>query len=206
MTSSEAPAAYAFEQLEGSTLVRSRLPGAPLAIAEDTTSSERSEAVRAAVAEARATAIAESREEISAELSLLREAVAGVQALREETSERVERDAVELALAVAEQVVAGALDVQPERVLDVVRGALRRVTDRHRITIIVNPEDAELLSAQLDRLRGELGGLDEAPIQSDRRVTRGGAVVQTTEGTLDVQIATQLERARAIVAEELARA
>jgi flagellar assembly protein FliH len=206
MTSSEAPAAYAFEQLEGSALVRSRLSGAPLAVAEDTASSERSEAVRAAVAEARATAVAESREQVSAVLAVLREAAAGVQALREETSERVERDAVELALAVAEQVVAGALDVQPERVLDVVRGALRRVTDRHRITIIVNPEDAELISAQLDGLRDELGGLDEAPIQSDRRVTRGGAVVQTTEGTLDVQIATQLERARAIVAEELARA
>jgi flagellar biosynthesis/type III secretory pathway protein FliH len=36
-------------------------------------------------------------------------------------------------------------------------------------------------------------------------VARGGALVRMDEGTLDVQIASQLERARAVVAEELAR-
>jgi flagellar assembly protein FliH len=207
MTSSEAPSAYAFEQLEVSGLVHSRLTGVALAADDEAASSERerTEAVRAAVAEARAAAIAESRAQTSAALAALQEAVVAIDTLRDQTSQRVERDAVELALALAEQIVAGALEVEPERILDVVRGALRRITDRHRITIVVSPDDAELLVEALDTLRGELGGLDEATVQSDRRVARGGALVRMDEGTLDVQIASQLERARAVVAEELAR-
>jgi flagellar assembly protein FliH len=208
MTSSEAAAsAYAFEQLEIGALVRSRLTGVAMAGDDDAASREheRTEAVRAAVAEARADAIEESREQIAAALDALEQAAAGIVAVRDQTSQRVERDALELALALAEQIVAGALEVEPERVLDVVRGALRRLTDRQRITIVVNPDDAELLGEQLEALRGELGGLDEARIQSDRRVMRGGALVQTGEGTLDVQIATQLERARTVVAQELAQ-
>jgi flagellar assembly protein FliH len=208
MTSSEAAAsAYAFEQLEIGALVRSRLTGVAMAGDDETANRdhERTEAVRAAVAEARAEAIEESREQIAAALDALELAAAGVVAVRDQTSQRVERDAVELALALAEQIVAGALEVEPERVLDVVRCALRRLTDRQRITIVVNPDDAELLGEQLEALRGELGGLDEARIQSDRRVVRGGALVQTGEGTLDVQIATQLERARTVVAQELAQ-
>jgi flagellar assembly protein FliH len=206
MTSSEASSVYAFEQLEVSGLVRSRLTGVALVADDEAAGSERdrSEAVRAAVAEARAGAIARTREQISDALAALANAAAGVEAVRAETSQRVERDAVELAIALAEQIVAGALEVEPERVLDVVRGALRRITDRHRLTILVNPEDAELLGEQFGALRGELGGLDEATIQSDRRVTRGGAVVKTAEGTVDVQIASQLERARTVVAQELA--
>jgi flagellar biosynthesis/type III secretory pathway protein FliH len=94
--------------------------------------------------------------------------------------------------------------VQPERVLDIVRGALRRLTDRKRITIIVNPDDVAALTEGLEQLRGELGGIDEALLQADRRVNRGGALVQTTDGAVDVQVESQLERARAMVAEELA--
>jgi len=149
--------------------------------------------------------LAEAREQATPLLSALAEALAGIEALRGEIAERVERDAVELAIALAERIVAGALDVAPERVLDVVRGALRRVTDRQRVTVIVNPEDAELVSAHLAELRGELGGIEEAAVQADRRVARGGALVKTVEGTIDAQIQSQLERARAVAVEELSR-
>jgi flagellar assembly protein FliH len=205
MTSSEAPGAYAFEQLEVAELVRSRLAGVALVADEETASNdrERSEAIRAAVAEARAATREETREQMAAAVAALGEALAGVERLRDEASERVERDAVELAITLAEQIVAGALEVAPERVLDIVRGALRRITDRHRLVILVNPQDAELLAEQLSTLRDELGGLDEATIQSDRRVARGGAIVETSEGTIDVEVATQLERARVVVAQEL---
>jgi flagellar assembly protein FliH len=209
-TSSEAaasPSAYAYEQLESCALVLSRLSGAQLAEVVDDGAVEqraRAETLRAAAAEGRAAGLAEAHEQIAGALGALREALAGVEALRAEVTERIERDAVELALSLAEQIVAGTLDVAPERVLDVVRGALRRLADRRRITIVVNPDDVELVSEQLDALRGELGGVDEGTVQSDRRIARGGAVVQTAEGALDLQIESQLERARAVVAEELA--
>jgi flagellar assembly protein FliH len=208
MTLSEAAAAtYAFEQLESSALVRSRLDGAaPLtAVADDAAGEERAlvGARRAAAAEGRAAGLAEAREQSAALLGSLREALVGIESLRAELSERIERDAVELALGLAEQIVAGALEIQPERILDVVRGALRRLADRQRITVVVNPDDAPLVVEHFEALRAELGGIEEGTVQSDRRVPRGGAIVQTVEGALDVQLKSQLERARSIAAEEL---
>ncbi len=208
MTSSEAHGAYAFEQLEVSDVVRSRLGGVAPHEEDDASAGERErvDAIRAAVADARSVTFNQSRDQVAAALSALSAAATGIDALRTQTVERVERDAIDLALALAEQIVAGAIAVEPERVVDVVRGALRRITDRQTLTIVVNPDDAEVVAEHMQSLRDELGGLDDSTLLSDRRVARGGALVQTVEGTLDAQIATQLERVRALVAEELAGA
>ena len=48
-------------------------------------------------------------------------------------AERVEAHAVDLALLLAEQVVGAAIAVEPELVLEAVRGALRRLVERERV-------------------------------------------------------------------------
>ena len=90
--------------------------------------------------------------------------------------------------------------------MDGVRGALRRIVDRHQITVLVNPADLELVSERMDAARTELGGIDQCDVQADRRVGRGGVVVETTAGEIDARIDTQLARAREVVAEALTAA
>lgn len=161
--------------------------------------------------QARAAGEAEGREagllaahaEIDSALSALARAAQDLDGLREELANKLERDAVELALQLSERILGGALDAQPERVHDVVRGALRRLSDRHRVTVLVSPDDLELVAGRMDELRGELGGIEHCDVQADRRVGRGGAVVGTPEGEIDAQIDVQLQHAREIVAEHL---
>lgn len=111
----------------------------------------------------------------------------------------LERDAVELALALAGKVLAGALDAEPEHVLDVVAGALRRVADRRHVTILVDPADIELVRDSLEDLQARAGGVEDCDLQADRRVGRGGAIVRTRESEVDATVLTQLERAREVV-------
>jgi flagellar assembly protein FliH len=105
---------------------------------------------------------------------------------------------------IAEKVVAAAIEVEPERVLDVVRGALRAIVERERLVIQVNPQDLEIVREGLDELTGALGGIEHVEVQEERRVQRGGAVVRTAVGELDANIRTKLDRAREAVLEELA--
>jgi flagellar assembly protein FliH len=210
MTSSEAAAldAFAYEQFEAEALVTSRLGGIPPVVFNDSGTQagrERAAAQRAAAAAGRAAGFAAASEEVAAAVRALKSALEGIEALRDELAQKLEGDAVELALSLAQRIVAGSLDVAPERVVDVVRGALRRVSDRHRITIVVHPDDVALVSDQLEALNRELGGIDGGVVQGDRRVARGGAIVQTLDGAIDAEIESQLDRARAVVAEELAR-
>ncbi|MBS1844235.1 MAG: hypothetical protein JST53_07440 [Actinobacteria bacterium] len=138
-----------------------------------------------------------------AEVSGAARALAGAAARLEEASVSAATDAepvaVELALRIAEKVLGGELEARPELVVEVVRGALRRLTEPLPATVLMNPEDAELVRASIADLGAEYGG--ELSIREERRVERGGCVVQTRAGELDAQIGAQLERAAKVVAQ-----
>lgn len=161
-------------------------------------------AFAAGYAEGRRAADAESAERIATIEASLHAVAAGLTEQRAATPERVERAAVELALRIAEQALGAAVAVEPGRVLAVVRGALRRLVERERVNILVNPEDLELVRAHLATVISELGGVEHCEVQAERRVPRGGAVVRTAEGEVDATLETKLERAREVLEAELA--
>ncbi|MCW2953333.1 MAG: Flagellar assembly protein FliH/Type secretion system HrpE [Conexibacter sp.] len=199
--SSDAIAAYAFEQLEAPPPPRERED--PVAAAQAAADRIREEARAAGHAEGVATAQAIAEAQLRPALQALSEAVAQVESVRDAAAAAVERDAIELALQLAEKIVTGAIEVAPERVLAVVRGALRRLVERRRVTILVNPEDLELVREATAGFITGLGGIEHCEVQSERRVLRGGAIVRTEEGQIDATVETQLERARELIALEL---
>jgi flagellar assembly protein FliH len=87
----------------------------------------------------------------------------------------------------------------------VVRGALRTIVERERVVVLVHPDDLVLMREGAAELTASLGGIEHLDVQEERRVARGGAILRTSFGEVDAGIATKLERARALVAEELAR-
>jgi flagellar assembly protein FliH len=155
-----------------------------------------------AVEDGRAEGVRLGREDAAAELApavaALEEAFAEARALRDAIVDDAEARAVELSLAIAEKVVAGALAVAPERVVDVVRGALRGLLDSDRIIISVHPDDVELVRA------AGIGSSDaHFEVHAERRVARGGALVRTTVGEVDAQIECKLDAVRTLVTAEL---
>jgi flagellar biosynthesis/type III secretory pathway protein FliH len=122
----------------------------------------------------------------------------------EDLTTRTEIAAVDLALRIAEQALGAAVAVDAERVIDVVRGALRRLVERERVLLLVNPEDLDIVRDRVDGLVGELGGIEHCEVQAERRVQRGGAVVRTEEGEVDATLETKLARAREVLEAELA--
>jgi flagellar assembly protein FliH len=157
----------------------------------------------AAQSEGFAAGHAEAIAALAPALAALQSACAELQADRAAAAERLERQAVELALSLAEKVLAGALAVEPERVVESVRGALRGLVERERITVLVHPDDLELVREAMDGLRATLGGIEHCEVQAERRVARGGCVVRTPDGDIDARVETKLERAREVVAQAL---
>jgi flagellar assembly protein FliH len=190
---------FSFEPLEAAP-VSLRDVESPLAAAQAEADAIRAAARAEGHADGVSAGLEEGRAQVAAALSALEAAHAEVVALRAATAEAVERDAVELALQLAEKIVAGSLEAEPERVLDVVRGALRRLSERRRVTVLVHPDDLELVRAAADGFAAELGGIEHCEVQAERRLSRGGAVVRTDEGQVDASIETQLTRARELVA------
>jgi flagellar assembly protein FliH len=202
MLSSEA-VAYQFEQLDAGGAA---LDGgadvltAAWAEVEELRASARHEGF----AEGHAEGLAAARAEVAVALEAMNAASRAISDLRSEIASAFEREAVDFALRLSEQVVAGALAVEPERVVAVARGALRRIADRRRVTLVVNPDDLELVQTSSGSIAGELGGIEQLDVQADRRVGRGGAVARTVEGEVDAGIETQLVQARELVVAALA--
>ncbi len=182
-------------------------PALDLGPAEDPVELARAEAdaIRAAAREEGfATGLAEGRAELRTAAEALAHALGAVEELRGRVADEVEEAAVALALRIAEQALTAAVAVQPERVVDVVRGALRRLGERSRVTVLVHPADLDAVREATGGLVATLGGIETCDVQAERRVTRGGAVVRTEEGEVDATLETKLLRAREVVEAELA--
>lgn len=195
---SDAAVSYAFEQLEPSQApprdAAARLLAQAMADAERIREAARADGYE----QGRAAGHADGAAEIARSASALAEAAAAIESLRGEVSDAVEADAIELALALAGKILAGAFQARPELVVEIVQGALRRISDRRRITVLVNPADLEVVRDALGELTAQGSGVELCDLQSDERVAAGSAIVRTAEGEVDASVATQLERAREV--------
>ena len=196
---SDAAVSYAFEPLEPSAApprdAAARVLAKAMADAERIRETARAEGLQ----EGRSAGHAQGAVEIAAGSAALAAAVAGIEALRAETVQAIESDAIDLSLRLAGKILAGAQQAQPELVVDVVQGALRRIVDRRRITVMVNPSDLEVVKAAIGELTAQGSGVETCDLQADERVGLGSAVVRTSEGEVDASVHTQLERAREVV-------
>ena len=146
----------------------------------------------------------DARGEITSACQALLAATELVERELETLSRAVERRAAQLAILVAEKIVAEALALDPERVVPIVSQALRRVAADDRVVVAVSPHDLEAVRAAEADLARQLATHTRLEIVPDRRVGRGGCVVTTSVGEIDARIEEQLARAREVVADALA--
>jgi len=201
-TSSEAAQPVALDELEQLGPAPSQDPAQAAEAVIEAARAE-ADALRASAVEDGFTeGLRRGREETAASLvpaaDALRDALMEAISAREEILAGVEMCAAQLAISIAEKIVVGTLEVAPERVVDVVRGALRGLLGSERIIVCVHPDDIDLVRA---------AGLEHADahieIYAERRVARGGVLVRTAVGEVDGRIETKLDAVRALVAAEL---
>jgi flagellar biosynthesis/type III secretory pathway protein FliH len=194
---------FTFESLEPAAPVP--VPAGPDAVLGALAAAQAEAAgIRAAAhAEGLAAAQADAQSALAPALQALHAAAEQLAAERVATAERLEAHAVELALLIADKVVSATVAVKPELVVEAVRGALRGLMERDRITVLVHPDDLATMRAAMDDLVASLGGVEHYEVQAERRVGRGGAIVRTPDGDVDGRLETKLERARAVIETQL---
>lgn len=119
------------------------------------------------------------------------------------TSERLgaaaATDAVEIACLLARRILEAEIKTDVEALRGLVRSAVRRLGEVHRVTIHLAPVDAEALRVAA----GEppLGGLGIAKVDivADTNLTPGDCLVESDAATVDGRLGTRIEELRRVL-------
>ena len=127
-----------------------------------------------------------------------------LQALRSDLIRRTEREVVELAIAIARKVVQREVSLDQELMLAMARVALDRLADVATASIRLHPEDFAVTVAARGSSTVTSHGVQ---IVADASVRRGGCVVQSEFGSVDVGVAAQIdELTHVLLGDEAAKA
>ncbi len=104
----------------------------------------------------------------------------------------VEENIVNLALEVAEKIISEQITVDHNVVVHVARKAIMIAAEREHIEIRVNPGDLETIKAHKEEFMSLMDGIEKIEIIADRRIKRGGCILETSAGNVDARIQSQL--------------
>ena len=129
------------------------------------------------------------QEEVTAQIALLAQIAQQLDSPLDAIDDEVIQSIAGLIGVVAKNVVRRQLVVEPDEVVGVVRDAVKQLplSDR-KITVHLNPSDADILNAAL----GEQSESQSWNVQSDPSLTPGGCVVNTDVSTVDATLETRI--------------
>lgn len=106
---------------------------------------------------------------------------------------------IELVLTISRKVIKDEVEERPAVVLELVRGALERVRDQNQIIIHVSPDDYEFILQSRRQLQTVVGAEQTLTLTADAVLAKGGCLIETSFGTVEAGIDTQLESIRRVL-------
>ena len=117
---------------------------------------------------------------------------------RNKLIEEAEPELVRLAFGIAERVLHQQVALDRGVAVEMAKVAIARLIERDTVTVRVNPADLERMREHRDDLIA-IGDIRNLRVVEDKRVDRGGVVIDSDTGTIDARIRTQLDEARKIL-------
>ena len=129
--------------------------------------------------------------EVKGKFNFLERLIEQIEKERKEIISSAEDEVVRLAFLVAKKIVGEEITLNPEVVVNVTKSAIKRVVEKERIKIKVNPGDWENLKKAEAELKAEVLGIGALEIVEDPLVEAGGCIIETKAGNIDARISQQ---------------
>lgn len=127
-------------------------------------------------------------------LPALQQAANALRAERDDWLVRWESTAVELSVAIAEKLVRGVLEVEPDRTRAMLSEVLQLAAGQSQVAIHLAPSDVEQLGVDAAEVVRSTSGCAEARLIADPNLRPGDCRIVTQHGEIDARIETMLER------------
>ena len=134
-----------------------------------------------------------SEKKIEPVLISLQEGLFQLKNIRKETYQEIEKEVVELALAIARQVICQEVALNPDIVVCVAREALAKVEDPGRVKIKMSPSDLKFIKETRSQLNEIIENIDNVTLEAEENIQIGGCIIETDLGEIDARIERQLQ-------------
>jgi flagellar assembly protein FliH len=124
-------------------------------------------------------------------------------ACKETVFKDMEKEIIELALALAEKIVSREINRDDKAVLNTIQRAMKVAATTGEITLKVNPADREVLFEHKEDLARYGVGVDGVRIKIDDQIARGGCLIETNYGVVDATVQGIIDELREMLDDEL---
>jgi flagellar biosynthesis/type III secretory pathway protein FliH len=160
---------------------------------EDETAQKLEQAYTAGYQAARAECTKEMEDQIGQKAASFTTMVDDLISQRQRLISESERAVVQLACTVARRIIGETVKIDEQVIVDIVKNALRHLSDKQKLAIRVNPEDLETLKKYETEWMAAARGCGTVEIEEDSRIKRGGCLVEGESGNVEAQIDRQIE-------------
>jgi flagellar assembly protein FliH len=126
-------------------------------------------------------------------LSSLHEVLLQLNDIRKETYREIEKEVVELALAIAKQVICQEIAIDRDIVVCVAREALAKIEDPGRVKIKMSPSDLQFVKETRSQLSNIIENIENVTLEAAENIQSGGCIIETDLGEIDARIEKQLQ-------------
>ena len=126
-------------------------------------------------------------------LNSLKDALLQLKDLRSSTYLQIEKEIVELSLAIARKVVWREIKTDRKVVLDVVREAMSRLENPGNIKIKMHPADLQFIKESEYNLSDLIGNIENVSLEAEENIQSGGCIIETNLGEIDARIENQIQ-------------
>lgn len=112
---------------------------------------------------------------------------------RREIIEGSETEVIQIAMAVARKIISEEIILNSECIVEIVKRAVLKATDREELTVRVSPVNLDETLAAQDEIIHSTNGIRKLKVTADPAITPGGCVVESPNGTVDARIESQLD-------------
>ena len=104
-----------------------------------------------------------------------------------------EENLINLSLKLSEKIIKKEIEKDKDIVIYNLNEAIKKITTTKTLTILVNYEDVEVVKNIKDRLLVEISGIEHIEISSSNSIPKGSCKLDTSLGTIDASLNSQLE-------------
>ena len=147
-----------------------------------------------ALEQGRQQGISEAEGTIELRAAELASVISSLAQARDKLLDDAEQAVLEMTLAIARRFVEQSALLGDELIRKTIKDTVKMVTEKDKVVIRVNPDDLDEVRGHQDDIIFIGDGIGRLEVRGDKKVDRGGCVVETEAGNIDARIASRFEQ------------